>query len=244
MTDQFKYRAFISYSHADRAWGDWLHRALESYRIPKRLHGTSGRNGPIPDKLFPIFRDREELSSAAELSEQIRQALEQSAYLIIICSPRSARSHWVNEEILAFKRLGRENRILALIADGEPNATDKPGCDPALECFPQAIKFKLGPDGELSGLRTEPIAADVRSQGDRRENAKLKLIAGLLGVDFDALKQRELEAARKRTRIAYGIAATMVLFAIAAGTAGVMAYLAEIKAGGSSMRRSRNARAS
>src|SRR5262245_37426760 len=198
MADPFKYRAFISYSHADRAWGDWLHRALESYRIPKRLIGTSGRDGPIPDKLFPIFRDREELSSAAELSEQIRHALNQSACLIIICSPRSARSHWVNEEILEFKRLGRESRILALIAEGEPNAQDKPGCDPTLECFPRAIKFKLGPDGELSTVRTEPVAADVRPKGDGRENAKLKLIAGLLGVNFDALKQRELEAASKR----------------------------------------------
>jgi WD40 repeat protein len=164
------------------------------------------------------------------LSEQIRDALRQSAYLIIICSPRSARSHWVNEEVLEFKRSGRENRILALITEGEPNVADKPDCDPTLECFPQAIKLKLGPDGELSTLRTEPVAADVRPQGDGRENAKLKLIAGLLGVNFDALKQRELEAARKRTRIAYGIAATMLLFAIAAGSAGVMAYLAELKA--------------
>src|SRR5262249_46912424 len=98
MTKTFKYRAFISYSHADRTWGDWLHRALESYRIPKRLHGTTGRDGAIPTKLFPIFRDRDELSSAAELSEQIRSALRQSAYLIIICSPRSANSRWVNEE--------------------------------------------------------------------------------------------------------------------------------------------------
>jgi hypothetical protein len=87
MTETFKYRAFISYSHADRAWGDWLHRALESYRIPKRLTGVQGREGPVPAKLFPIFRDREELASSPNLSDQIRQALEQSAYLVIICSP-------------------------------------------------------------------------------------------------------------------------------------------------------------
>ena len=169
MAETFKYRAFISYSHADRTWGDWLHRALESYRVPSRLHGATGRDGAIPTKLFPIFRDREELSSAAELSEQIRHALRQSAYLIIICSPRSANSRWVNEEILEFKRLGREDRILAVIAEGEPNAADKPDADPALECFPQALKFKLDRDGELSGQRTEPLAADLRPQGDGRE---------------------------------------------------------------------------
>jgi hypothetical protein len=170
MAETFKYRAFISYSHADRTWGDWLHRALESYRIPERLRGTAGRDGAIPSKLFPIFRDREELSSAPELSEQIRHALQQSAYLIIICSPRSAKSRWFNEEILEFKRLGREHRILAVIAEGEPNAADNPGVDPALECFPRALKFKLDRDGKLGGQRTEPIAADLRPQGDGREN--------------------------------------------------------------------------
>ena len=228
MTETFKYRAFISYSHADRAWGDWLHRALESYRIPKRLTGVQGREGPVPAKLFPIFRDREELASSPNLSDQIRQALEQSAFLVIICSPNSARSRWVNEEILAFKRLGREHRILALIAEGEPNAAD--GGDPSRECFPQALKFKLGADGELSQIRTEPVAADAREQGDGRDNAKLKLIAGLLGIDFDALKQRELEVARRRTRVAYGIAAAMLLLAVVAGGAGWLAYVNERKA--------------
>ncbi len=230
MTETFKYRAFISYSHADRAWGDWLHRALETYRIPKRLLGAHGREGPVPAKLFPIFRDREELASSPNLSDQIRQALEQSAYLIIICSPNSAMSRWVNEEILTFKRLGREHRILALIADGEPNAADSPGRDASRECFPQALKFKLGADGELSQIRTEPVAADARAQGDGKDNAKLKLIAGLLGISFDALKQRELEVARRRTRVAYGIAAAMLMLALVAGGAGWLAYVNERKA--------------
>ena len=143
MAGGFKYRAFISYSHKDRAWGDWLHKALEGYRVPKHLVGTPGRDGPIAEKLFPIFRDRDELPSSSDLNDQIKVALEQSAYLIVICSPASVRSRWVNEEILNFKRLGRANQILALIVEGEPNAGDKAGIDPALECFPNALKFKL-----------------------------------------------------------------------------------------------------
>ena len=35
----FAYRAFISYSHADKAWADWLHKALDMYRVPSRLVG-------------------------------------------------------------------------------------------------------------------------------------------------------------------------------------------------------------
>ena len=182
-------------------------------------------------ELFPIFRDREELSSSPNLNDQICQALEQSAYLAPSSARRrSAASRWVNEEILTFKRLGREDRILALIADGEPNAADTAGRDPSLECFPPALKLQLGADGELGRSHIEPVAADARAQGDGRDNAKLKLIAGLLGVDFDALKQRELEVARRRLRVAYGIAAAMLMLAIAAGGAGWLAYVNERKA--------------
>ena len=35
----FKYRAFLSYSHRDRAWGKWLHHALEATRIDNDLVG-------------------------------------------------------------------------------------------------------------------------------------------------------------------------------------------------------------
>lgn len=216
MSDDFKFRAFISYSHRDRKWGTWLHRALEGYRVPGRLVGTEGRDGPVPRRLFPIFRDREELPTSDDLGAQIRQALADSACLVVVCSPRSAKSRWVNEEILSFKRLGRENRILAFIVDGEPNASDagEEGAD--RECFPPALRFALGQDGTLSDVRTEPIAADARPQGDGRGDAKLKLIAGLLGVGFDALKQRERLRRRRRTAIA---AAAAVVIA-AAGALG------------------------
>lgn len=218
-----KYFAFISYSHVDEEWGKWLHRGLEQYQVPRRLVGTEGRDGPIPARLFPVFRDREELPSSAALNEQITSALEQSAYLIVICSPNSARSRWVNEEILAFKRMGREHRILTLIVDGEPNASDKDGFDHQTECFPISMRYKLRPDGSLSDERAEPIAADARPQGDGREDAKLKLIAGLLGVGFNELKQREIEAARKRTRIAVAIAGCMAILALGAAFAAFMA---------------------
>jgi tetratricopeptide (TPR) repeat protein len=197
-----KYRAFLSYSHRDARWGTWLHRALESYRPPKQLIGTVTARGAVPKRLAPIFRDREELASATDLGTVINDALRQSACQIVICSPSSARSKWVNEEILAFKRLGREDRIFCLIVDGEPNASDDPAHTQE-ECFPQALRYKLGPDGNLSTVRTEPIAADARPGKDGRSNAKLKLIAGVLGVGFDGLRQREQ---RRRQRQLFAIA--------------------------------------
>ena len=195
-----KYWAFLSYSHTDGKWGDWLHKALETYRIPRRLVGKESRGGKIPDRLFPIFRDREELPVSADLSANINDALNESRYLIVICSPRSAQSRWVGEEIKTFKKLGREDRILALIVDGEPNASEgKPGFTVEEECFHEAMRYRIR-DGEISDIRLEPIAADAREGRDGKIAAKLKLIAGLLGIDYDDLRQREQERRLKRGR--------------------------------------------
>jgi tetratricopeptide (TPR) repeat protein len=216
--DAPKYRAFISYSHRDSKWASWLHASLERYRPPKGLIGEVTYRGAVPKRLTPIFKDRDELPSATDLGALINAALAGSAAQIIICSPQAAKSKWVNEEILAFKRLGREDRILCIIVDGEPNASDLPGRE-AEECFPPALRFRLGADGNLSTTRTEPIAADARPGKDGKSGAKLKLISGLLGVGYDALRRREQQRRNARL-LAFSCAAAagMVL------TSGLAAY--------------------
>src|SRR5687767_10589364 len=92
--EELRYWAFISYSHSDEAWARWLHSALETYRVPRRLRGRPSSLGPLPGRLFPVFRDRDELPGAADLGAKLRAALRQSRTLVVICSPRSARSVW------------------------------------------------------------------------------------------------------------------------------------------------------
>lgn len=210
-----KYWAFISYSQRDQVAADWLHRAIETYRVPSRLVGRATRDGEVPARLFPIFRDRDELPTSASLSDNISQALRDSRYLIVICSPHAAVSRWVNEEIRAFKAMGRADRVLALIIDGEPNATDRPECG-LPEAFPEALRYGVTTDWQLTAERQEPIAADIRPGKDGRANASLKIIAGLLGVGFDELRQREVERARRRR-----LAVAAGVLAIAGAIAGV-----------------------
>jgi hypothetical protein len=209
----YKYWAFISYSHSDESWAQWLHKELETYRVPRRLVGRKNAFGAVPRRIFPVFRDREELPGAFDLGSNLTDALRLSRNLIVICSPRSASSHWVNEEIKLYKSMGREDRVLCLIVDGEPNATDRP--DLGLpECFPPALRFRVGADGQLTDVRTEPIAADARKGKDGRENSKLKLLAGVLGVGFDELKQREHRRVRQqRLRLAASVFGSLVLLA-------------------------------
>ncbi len=188
-----KYKAFISYSHADAAWAKWLHVRLEKYRFPKQLRGQITLNGQIPENLKPIFRDREDLSAGASLGDKIEAALDDSENLIVICSPNSARSKWVNEEVLYFKRRNRSQHIYAVIIDGEPFSDSN-----ETECLPAALRFDLGDDGQLSTLPAEPLASDLRDQGDGKRLGLIKLIAGMAGLELDDLIQRDLQRSRQR----------------------------------------------
>lgn len=233
-----RYRAFISYSHRDKAWAEWLHRALETYRVPARLVGQRTAAGVVPRRLAPVFRDRDELASSGDLGREVNQALAQSANLIVVCSPAAAASRWVCEEVRAFRRLGRGERIFCLIVAGEPNA---PAGKTADECLSSALCHPLQADGSPSDDAVEPIAADIRPGKDGKHNAKLKLIAGLLDLQFDQLRRRELQRRNRRlaavTALALIVMATTTVLAIAA----VIARNAAVAASQDAVRRQKQA---
>ena len=216
MTDsgQRKYRAFFSYSRGDDRLAGKLHRALDSYKVPKQLRGAEGSRGTIPQSLHPIFRDRDDLSGGGQLDERLQAALNDSDALIVLCTPNSANSHWVNQEILTFQQQGREADIFPVIGAGDPNAAN-----PEEECLPPALR-----DNELLAADLRNIEQDDgRIIGDGFEGGKLKLIAGLLGVDLDQLRRREDK--RKRRLLAGAGAAVLVFLALAvlSGILGVVA---------------------
>ncbi|MFS8063174.1 MAG: TIR domain-containing protein [Luteimonas sp.] len=202
-----RYAAFLSYSHADARWAQWLHRRLENYHVPSRLVGTHGPNGPIGPRLGTIFRDRDELPTSGDLSTTIHAALAESAALIVVCSPSAAQSRWVRGEIEAFQSLGHGDRIACFIVAGEPGSTDN-----AAACFSPALTA-AGADG----IAREPLAADARVEGDGRDRAFLRLVAGLLGVSYDVLARRETQ--RRHRRLLAVTAASVVGMAIATGLA-------------------------
>ena len=203
--EEYKYWAFISYNHHDEDAAKWLHNALETYKVPNSLVERELAVGKIPTRLYPIFRDKDELPSSNNLSDKIKEALYRSRFLIVICSPWAVASRWVNEEIKTFKSFGREDRVHCFIIEGEPNASDSPERS-ALECFPSAVRHKLGADLQPSVERVEPLAADARKGQDSRANAKLRLLAGMLDLTYDDLRQRERRRrAKQRARLSIGL---------------------------------------
>ena len=81
---EYRYTAFISYRHTmpDEAIAKKLHTLIENYRIPSDVRKSTGRK-----KMGRIFRDQEELPLSTDLGNDIKAALENSEWLIVICSP-------------------------------------------------------------------------------------------------------------------------------------------------------------
>ena len=161
-----RYDAFISYSHSepDAFVAGKLHSMLEHYKVPKKIQEISGKK-----KIERVFRDREELPLSANLAMGICEALENSEYLIVICSPRSVKSEWVQREIETFLLTHTKDKVLTLLAEGEPE-----------EAFPDSLcyeeKILHRPDGKAETVREriEPMAADVRGVDHREIEKKLK----------------------------------------------------------------------
>ncbi|WP_417620980.1 toll/interleukin-1 receptor domain-containing protein [Parasphingorhabdus sp.] len=175
-----RFRAFVSYSHADARIARKLHRKIEAYRLPARVRsgGDGAANDRTDGRLGRIFRDREDLSAAQDLSEAVKAALSTSQALIVLCSPDARTSPWVGQEISLFRALHPDRPILAALVRGEPE-----------ESFPDLLLQ----DG------AEPLAADLRKEGDGWRLGFLKIVAGIAGVPLDALVQRD--AARRVRRV-------------------------------------------
>ena len=207
---EYKYNAFISYRHLepDLSVARKLYTLLESY----------------PDAEHPqlnIFIDYSELPSAS-LSEKIDRALEQSQYLIIICSKRTPKSKWCRQEITKFITLGKANNIIPILIEGMPE-----------ESFPQEL-FELYQSDE-----NDVLYIDLRVKENYSKNfdyyekhdihtlkklrrtllkkisiEKDKVIASLLGLNLGDVINRIEKQKFKRFRRTFSIIGAILLLSI------------------------------
>lgn len=203
MTD-FRYKAFISYSHKNNRFAAWLMKKLESFRIPPHLGTGLADSFPHNNSLGKMFRDREELSASGNIDKKLQAAIKQSEYLIVVCSLDSARSTRVNEEIRQFIKYRDSRNILCVIFEGEPSFETISNA-PEQQCIPLELRKLHLVSGQI------PMAADARSESDGKHRALQKIIAGLLAIDLDELLQRET---RRKYRRLVAIAAFSFGFAL------------------------------
>ena len=214
----FGYAAFISYRHLprDTEGARQVQKAIETYRLPRGVairqqrdeSATTGPKRPQDGKaLGKCFRDEDELAASPSLPDSIQRALETSQALVIICSPDTQESHWVQREIETFAALHGRERIICVLADGD-----------SARSIPDILKTRLFPDahGIMRDMPTEPLAADLRPESKTKHKAELlRIIAAVAGCNFDDLRQRERNRRRNR-RIAFSIMGAVLISLVTA----------------------------
>lgn len=202
MESNFKYAAFISYRHIepDKLVAKKLHTYIETYGIPAAVKATSGKKS-----MGRVFRDEEELPLTPNLGDDITQALADSEWLIVICSPQLLVSKWCMKEIDTFIHMGKRDKILTVLVSGTPE-----------ESFPPQLRFA---DVDGHPVEVEPLAANVVAPTlagtlKKLKNEKLRILAPMLGVSYDELRQRARER-RLKAIISMSAAALCLISAFA-----------------------------
>ncbi|MDF5753108.1 toll/interleukin-1 receptor domain-containing protein [Spongiactinospora sp. TRM90649] len=176
--DGFRYWAFLSYSWADKRRARALHRRLERFAVPRRVRRPLRPGGPLSRRLRPVFRDEEEMAASGVLDERLCAAVDDSAALVLLASPDSARSRYVDQEVRRFVATRGTDRLV-IVAIGEGGRSRPP--------LPESVR----------GLTGEPLWIDCRDDRGVGRRALVRIAAAVLGVDFDLLWGRHRRRRRK-----------------------------------------------
>lgn len=203
-----RYIAFISYRHLplDAQVAEKLHKKIERYRVPKEL-----RRDPKNPMLGRVFRDREELPLSNDLTQDIYEALDSSEYLIVVCTPQTPQSLWVDREIQHFLQNHDRNHIITVLADGLPEKS-----------IPPRVTNVYGADGVTVIDRREPLCAYLVDKTPAKvlrnlDKEFLRLVAALLEKPYDSIRQRQKLYRQRRI-----LAACSVVAAVATVFSGVL----------------------
>lgn len=191
MEKEYTYAAFISYSSKDEKVAKALWKKLEHYRLPAVLQK---QYEDVPKKMH-VFLDQGDITPGDTVENALSRELADSKKLIVICSPNSALSKYVELEVSNFLKLGHSrNDIIPYIIAGDV-IKDNP-----VNCYVPSLYGEDGKD-TINGVSV------VR---DGKWKAFVGVLANILDVKFDEIYRRERV---RRNRL---IAAWSALGAVAA----------------------------
>jgi len=183
-----EFDAFISYSRRDTDFAKKLLTALEDFDPPeidgKRL------------KKLDIFLDSEDLEGGGDYYKTIDKKLAKSNKLIVICSPESRKSKFVNDEIQKFTKKNSPLNILPILVDGIPNNQATPENE-HLKAFPESLVEALEMPLAVSFVDTDWRKLSFTK--DILRGAWYSILAKMYDINRDKIERRDIEK-RKRKR--------------------------------------------
>jgi hypothetical protein len=172
--------AAVAFTADDGAWCDWIYRNLNGYPLPPSLVDRVTPHGfPRPDCLS-VFPDRRDPA----YEEHYGQALKEGVYLIVVCSAASVHDAGIEGKIRDFKNAGGEERIIALVVDGPPEAKLGERLR-AAQCdwLPSWLQWRLEADGFRTADRSEPRVVDARRGYRSLKQVRDSLLTALVDMD-------------------------------------------------------------
>ena len=201
------YNAFISYRHAeaDIRVAEAIEKGLEQFHVPGKIRQKTGIK-----RINRIFRDKDELPLTSDLTAEISNALENSDYLIVICSTNTRESLWVPREIEFFLRNHTRKQILTVLVDGEPTDT----IPEVLLSEKKTVRDFYGNEQEIE-VPIEPLSCDYRMPPKKAKKEELpRLASSLLGCSYAELMNRRRQYKIRQLSIIFS---AMLLVAIGFG---------------------------
>ncbi|WP_160169780.1 toll/interleukin-1 receptor domain-containing protein [Amycolatopsis rifamycinica] len=187
----------MSYNWSDKRRARSLHRRLERFEVPRPVRPVIRAPGLSDRRLRPVFRDDDEMTGSGVLDERLRQAIENSSAMVLLASPASARSPYVDLEVAHFVATHGTERLAIVVTGGDPNRPPE---------LPPTLREQ----------RQEFLWVDCRVKRRLKRHSLVRVVAAILAVHFDVLWRRHRR--RRQKMIAAWCAVVTVVIAVV-GTA-------------------------
>jgi WD40 repeat protein len=210
------YKAFVSYSHsADGKLAPALQASLQQFAKPwNRL------------RAMRVFVDTASLSANPALWPTIERSLRESEYFILLASPASARSSWVQKEVDCWLALGRLQQLLIVLTEGEiawspaGRTLDRNGTT----ALPPAVHEAICEEPLYTDLRWARNEVQLSLQNPRFADAVAGLAATIRGVSKDDLHGEHVSQHRRLVRLRRLAIASLVALTLSSVVAAVVAF--------------------
>jgi WD40 repeat protein len=210
-----EYDAFLSYAHRDKD---------VTSAIQKGLHQIGRRVGQL--RALRVFRDDTNLTANPDLWAKITEALDGSRFMIVVLSPQSAASHWVNEEVSHWLEQRGHEGLMLVLAEGRLQWDEKDA-----RFYPEQSDAAPPVLTQPGSLPVEPLYIDVSGDAPWELSSLVfrdkvtSLAAPIHGKPKDDLTGDDLREQRRFRRLRRAAVAGLVALTVISVVAALVAVV-------------------